>query len=77
VGDFFTLGDSAKPKAAANLTGKVLLYYNSIAVPFPYMVAGVVRAVQDVVGQEKVKKVRKIGQKSLQMGVMYGTLILA
>ena len=27
--------------------------------------------------KKKVKKVRKIGQKSLQMGVMYGTLILA
>ena len=38
------------------MTGKVLLYYNSIAVPFPYMVAGVVRAVQDVVGQEKSEK---------------------
>lgn len=59
------------------MTGKVLLYYNSIAVPFPYMVAGVGVRYKMWWDKKKVKKVRKIGQKSLQMGVMYGTLILA
>ena len=50
------LWGGAGPKAAANLTGKVLLYYNSIALPLPYVVAGVGRAAQDVVGQEKSEK---------------------
>ena len=68
MGDFFTFGDSAKPKAAANLTGKVLLYYNSIAVPFPYMVAGTGRAAQDVVGQEKSEKSPENRAKKLANG---------
>ena len=60
--------NEALPKAAANLTGKVLLYYNSIAVPFPYMVAGVGRAVQDVVGQEKSEKSPENRAKKLANG---------
>ena len=50
------------------MTGKVLLYYNSIAVPFPYMVAGVGRAVQDVVGQEKSEKSPENRAKKLANG---------
>lgn len=42
--------------------------YNSIAVPFPYMVAGVGRAVQDVVGQEKSEKSPENRAKKLANG---------
>lgn len=43
-------------------------YNNSIAVPFPYMVAGVGRAVQDVVGQEKSEKSPENRAKKLANG---------